>query len=136
MRSKWEKRFAKAEDSGVYSIAEKDIPDVSRAAAQAGLALFTLDLAGVDDKAGFLGVAARILQFPDYFGFNWDAFEDCLTDLSWLGAGGYVLVVQDPGPFSRKAPKDMSMARTIFRDAASYWKKKNIRFFVGLAERT
>lgn len=136
MRRKWEKRFAKAEDSGVYSIAEKDIPDVSQAAAQTGLALFSLDLAGVDDKAGFLEVAAKALRFPDYFGSNWDAFEDCLTDLSWLGAGGYVLVVQNPGTFNRKAPKDMSMARTIFRDAASYWKRQNVRFFVGLAGRT
>lgn len=35
------------------------------------------------------------LQFPYYFGENWDAFDECLTDLDWLGyeVPGYVLVV-------------------------------------------
>jgi hypothetical protein len=134
--SDWAQLFAKAENSGVYSIAENAIPDVSKAATQAGLALFYLNLAGINEKAGFLNAAAKALQFPHYFGSNWDAFEDCLTDLSWLEAGGYFLVVQNLGNFSHKAPKEMSMARTILRDAAAYWKRHNVRFFVGLSEGT
>ena len=132
----WEQLFAKTENSGVYSIPENAIPNVSKAAAQAGLALFYLNLADINEKAGFLDAAAKALQFPHYFASNWDAFEDCLTDLSWLEARGYFLVVQNPGDFSHKAPKEMSMVRTILRDAAAYWKRNNVRFFVGLAEET
>jgi hypothetical protein len=36
---------------------------------------------------------ATALQFPDYFGENWDAFDECITDLEWLPADGYVLLV-------------------------------------------
>ena len=30
---------------------------------------------------------SKVLAFPDYFGWNWDAFDECLKDLSWIGNG-------------------------------------------------
>ena len=36
-----------------------------------------------------------VMQFPDYFGENWGAFKDCLTDLAWMPAKAYVLVIVD-----------------------------------------
>jgi RNAse (barnase) inhibitor barstar len=44
------------------------------------------------DQALFDEVSAA-LQFPDYFGENWAALEECLTDLTWLPAKGYVLFI-------------------------------------------
>lgn len=38
---------------------------------------------------------AAALQFPYYFGENWDAFDECLTDLSWLPADAYLLLITD-----------------------------------------
>jgi hypothetical protein len=37
---------------------------------------------------------ARGLSFPDYFGHNMDALEECLGDLSWL-SGAHVAIVID-----------------------------------------
>ncbi|GHD83117.1 barstar (barnase inhibitor) [Salinibacterium amurskyense] len=40
---------------------------------------------------------AAALQFPEYFGENWDAFDECIADLSWLPPGaGYVVVITEP----------------------------------------
>jgi hypothetical protein len=36
--------------------------------------------------------AAR-LEFPDYFGKNWPALSECLSDLEWLPGSGYAIVV-------------------------------------------
>jgi RNAse (barnase) inhibitor barstar len=46
-------------------------------------------------KAGLLGEFARVLDFPSYFGKNWDAFEECLTDLQWLPAPGYLFIMTE-----------------------------------------
>jgi len=36
---------------------------------------------------------AAALQFPCYFGENWDAFDECINDLEWLCAEAYVLLI-------------------------------------------
>lgn len=36
----------------------------------------------------------EVLEFPDYFGWNWNAFYDCVRDLSWLVADYRILVIE------------------------------------------
>jgi len=36
---------------------------------------------------------AAAMQFPDYFGENWAALDECLADLSWLPAHAYAIVI-------------------------------------------
>jgi hypothetical protein len=35
------------------------------------------------DKQTFLAAIGRVFNFPEYYGENWDALEECLTDMSW-----------------------------------------------------
>jgi RNAse (barnase) inhibitor barstar len=44
-----------------------------------------LDGRALRDKTALLAGVARALEFPDYFGENWDALEECLRDMSWRG---------------------------------------------------
>src|SRR6266478_2963181 len=44
-------------------------------------------------RQGLFDEFAAALQFPCYFGENWDAFDECLSDLEWLPADGYLLLV-------------------------------------------
>ncbi|MGP0566243.1 MULTISPECIES: barstar family protein [unclassified Nitrospina] len=41
----------------------------------------------------FLAFVAEVMKFPDYFGKNWDALIDCMSDMAWWPAKGYVLVL-------------------------------------------
>ena len=36
---------------------------------------------------------AAALQFPYYFGENWNAFDECLADLEWLPGEAYVVLL-------------------------------------------
>ena len=36
---------------------------------------------------------AAALQFPWYFGHNWDAFDECIADLEWWDASCYLVIV-------------------------------------------
>jgi RNAse (barnase) inhibitor barstar len=38
----------------------------------------------LERKLDLLRALAASLRFPDYFGWNWDALDECLRDLSWL----------------------------------------------------
>lgn len=47
--------------------------------------------AGISSREDLLNEVYRRLQFPDYFGHNWDALWECIRDLSWLPVGPVVL---------------------------------------------
>ena len=53
---------------------------------------------GIRSKRTLLAVLADKLQFPRYFGWNWDALHDCLTD-AVASASGAVVIVHPDLPF-------------------------------------
>jgi hypothetical protein len=130
----WGRFFSKAENSGVLAIEEASSREIRKAAQDADLAFFHLDLAHVTGKESFMKAAAKSFEFPAYFGANWDAFEDCLTDFSWHEAGGFVLLIEGVEDFARAFPEIMETARDIFENAAGYWKDLATCFFVVLAD--
>jgi hypothetical protein len=62
-----------------------------------------VDLARVTTKEAFLEAVGKALGFPDWYGHNWDALADCLTDLSWMAADGYVIVLERADAFASAA---------------------------------
>ena len=61
------------------------------------------------------------LQFPYYFGGNWDAFEECVGDLEWLSAAKCVFFLTHTGLVLRKAQKDFGILVDILKRAANEW---------------
>ena len=70
---------------------------------------------------GLLTECARALDFPDYFGHNWDALEECLIDLEWLPAKGYVLLIIDAGGVLPDDEEEYETFLEILRDAGEAW---------------
>ena len=52
--------------------------------------------AGIANKAELLAFLQKALKLPDYFGQNWDALDECMTDPDWLeGNQGLILAHRD-----------------------------------------
>jgi RNAse (barnase) inhibitor barstar len=98
-----------------------------------GFDCLRVDLSRCSDKEGLLAEIARALQFPDWFGSNWDALFDCLTDLSWRPAQGYVLIFERAAELRASEPEVFDTALAIFEDAAAAWARRGVpmRVFVG-----
>ncbi len=93
-----------------------------------------IDLAGCKDKATLLARFASALQFPDWFGHNWDALADCLTDLSWLTAQHYRIELAQPQALRTAAPEVLDTALEILAEAAEFWASEAVVFEFALSE--
>ena len=71
--------------------------------------------------AGLFAELAEVLEFPDYFGHNWDALEECLADLEWLPAKGYVLVFTDAELILPDDEDEFETFLEVVNDAGEAW---------------
>ena len=106
--------------SGVYRASRADVI----ADAVGGSAL---DVAEISLATGHLFNAfASALEFPAWFGQNWDALEDCLGDLSWRAAEGHVLMVLH---HDRLPKDDLGVLLDVLASSAEYWAARGKPFF-------
>ncbi len=68
-------------------IAHQNIPE--------GFLLLELNARNMTTLEGMYKEFAWVFQFPDYFGKNLNALDECLTDLEWLPADGYLVIVKN-----------------------------------------
>ena len=75
---------------------------------------------GLADKKALLSWYAKALAFPGYFDFNWDAFGECMRDLSWIKERRLVL-------YHRSIPlesslRDQTIYVEVLASAVRNWK--------------
>jgi len=122
--SKLLQRLSDASKSGVYRTARVD--EVLDASQGSRLQVARIGLAGAAGKDALLERMARSLAFPQWFGGNWDALEDCLSDLSWSKADGHVLLIEDAAAL----PADeRGILTDILSSVAAYWAERKRPFF-------
>lgn len=85
--------------------------------------VFTIHIpSDVDSEEFLFGIFFSQGEFPGYFGENWDALFDFLTDFSWIKKRE-ILVVHEDIPFPSQNSKRIIYLE-ILRDACFAWSKK------------
>lgn len=111
-------RLQDASRSGVYRV-RRDV-EVLDALREGGFPPKEVSLKGAGTKAELLDRLAQALEFPDWFGRNWDALEDCLTEID-----GYLLFYD----YQAIAAGDLGVLIDVLGSSAEFWAGKGAPFF-------
>ena len=122
--SKLLQRLSDPAKTGVYRASRAE--DIVDAIQGSNLRVTRVGLSGVTGKEELLDRVSKALQFPDYFGRNWDALTDCLADLSWIESRGHVLLFEDAQAL---AASERSALTEVLAATAETWKARKRPFF-------
>ncbi|MBW4705162.1 barstar family protein [Micromonospora sp. RL09-050-HVF-A] len=61
------------------------------------------------------------LLFPSYFGWNWNALSDCLRDLHWLPADGYLVIVENAHRLLPNSTQDQHILLRVLARTVDHW---------------
>lgn len=86
------------------------------------------DASAVRTDAELFDLVSEAFRFPDYFGRNWDALDECLSDMGWFPAAGYLLVLTGTAAFWRKAPATAGKLISAWQFAAEQSRQENTPF--------
>ncbi|MBP1819325.1 barstar family protein [Mycobacterium sp. OAE908] len=80
------------------------------------------------DEARFFDEVAAALQFPYYFGENWNALWDCITDLNWLPGLSYLIIFDSAEHLLSESDRGFQSLLTVLTDAHERWHQETADF--------
>jgi len=78
---------------------------------------FDVDLSTCSERKRLLERLGAALDFPDWYGANFDALADCLGDPDWRDGAATVIHLRGLSSFSNRAPADYACLLDVL-DAA------------------
>jgi RNAse (barnase) inhibitor barstar len=128
-RQSFEAILADVAKAGVYHMPHTDKAPIVAAAKANGFAAFRINLATAINKDQLLTAVAKAMGFPEWFGHNFDALADCLGDLNWHPAEGYLVMLEHCDGIHGSAEIDFVKALQVFEQAAVDWREQGIAFW-------
>ncbi|WP_162997070.1 barstar family protein [Mucilaginibacter kameinonensis] len=87
---------------------------------------FIAHLPRVSGEDELLKKLSETLEFPDYFGNNWNALYDCLCDFHWMAKMGIVLVHHE---LPLLADDKIKIYLNILFEATGDWRDNEAHYF-------
>ena len=114
----------------VQSIRAFNVKDLEAAAEQLGHHFLYANLAKAQSKQDVLDLIAAQYTLPPHFGKNFDARDDCMTDLVHKSGPqtGFIVVLEHIPANSKFDKEAREQLLDIFRDVADYWADRKIPF--------
>jgi RNAse (barnase) inhibitor barstar len=121
--------LANAELAGVYEIPEGGVEAVIAAAEANKQIVYRADLRQARSREVMLRIIGEGLELPAWYGANFDALMDCICDMNWIPAPGYVIILENCHNINTLAPPEFNMLIDVFAEAANAWREEDKPFW-------
>lgn len=122
--------FESTEESGVYYLMPAHQGSAVDAAKKKGLLVLTVEIAARANKDQALEQLGAALHFPTWYGANFDALFDCLTDPDWQPARGHVIMIKGVIELRATNPDDFATLIEVFQAATEARREAASPFWV------
>ncbi len=102
--------------SGLFHFLPVDRPKIEKIARQCGSRLLPVELGNAASREQVLHRLGQELAFPAWYGANFDALHDCLSDDAWRGKHGSIVLL---GGLARLRQADPDSYTTLLDVLAS-----------------
>lgn len=116
--------------SGVYYLPPSRRTGLEMAASRLRFNLLSAEIAGHPSPEAMLRQLGSALQLPIWYGANFDALYDCLTDPDWQPAKGHVLQLQGMGALRTADPDVFTTLIEVLQAAAEARRDMDAPFWI------
>lgn len=113
-----DKLLKDADESGLYHLPTARRSSVVKAASKLKLTVLVADIATCKTAANAFQELGNALHFPIWFGANFDALYDCLTDPDWQPGKGHVVLIDGIEHLRQAEPEDFATLIEVFQAAS------------------
>lgn len=115
--------------AGIYRTDDDSACALFHSGPHAGFNVYRIDLGQARDVASLHHILGRALHFPDWYGSDWDGLRDCLTDMSWNEADGYLLIFQRTEVLQAADQPAFDTLLDILKDTVTTWRSHGVSFW-------
>ena len=103
------------------------LDELEAAADELGWRCVVLDSSEIETKDAFLELCSESFALPEWFGMNWDALEECLSDLDLGGVAGVAVLWSGWGELAEATAKEFAVALDVFSGAVRGWHRDGVQ---------
>ncbi len=104
-----------AQAAGLYHLPSSRHATIESAANRARLCILRSDIADSASGEDMLNQLGSAFKFPIWYGANFDALFDCLTDPDWQPAKGHLLLIAGMARLRATSPDDFATLIDVFQ---------------------
>lgn len=97
------------------------IKEIERLNQDKGTKVYVLDSDRIVDSPSLFQEFATVFQFPEYFGHNWDALKDCLTELDGHEVDRYIITIDKLDRFIANDSSQWTSFLEVCKSVVEYW---------------